>query len=75
MKLSTAVEATMNRWNIEAILFCAAHGRKGGQFEFNRWANGKVMAEVPGARANQAIPIETYIELHAADWNGYRFCS
>lgn len=66
--LKQAVSEKLNQWGREALLFCAAHGRKGGEFELNRWANGRVMAEVPGARCNQAISPEELAELRANGW-------
>jgi hypothetical protein len=71
LKLNTMVEMTRDRWNREAILFCAMHGRKGGAFELNLWANGRLMAEVPGARCNQAITAEDLETLKANNWNIY----
>jgi len=69
--LKTQVAEKMSQWNREALLFCAMHGRKGGSFEINVWANGKTMVEVPGARCNQAITLEDFVELKNSDWT---FC-
>ncbi len=69
--LKTAVAAKLSQWNREALLFCAAHGRKGGSFEINQWANGAIMVEVPGARCNQAVTLEDFAALKDSDWT---FC-
>lgn len=71
MTIASMVENTLNRWNLEALLFCAAHGKKGGKFELVQWANGAIMAQVPGARANQAI---TAADLDTLMHNGWKIC-
>ena len=74
MKLSNAVAATIDRWNTEALMFCAMHGKKGGLFDVYKWANGSTMAEPvmadgSEARANQCIPLE---ELNRMRRNGWK---
>ena len=68
MNLAKAVDFTRERWNHEAELFCCQHGRKGGEFEIVRWANGRMMAQAAGSRCNQAIPAERLEELRRANW-------
>lgn len=71
MNLSVAVEFKLSQWNREALMFCAAHGRKGGRFNVSQWANGEWMAEVPNGRANQAIPLVALLDLIAKDFKVY----
>lgn len=76
-RLEAMVDAKLCQWEMEALLFCAQHGRNGGTFSMFRWANGKVMAEAylgddeHGAvhgRANQAITLEQLNELRRNNW-------
>ena len=77
MMLQDHVEAKIEQWDREALMFCAQHGRNGGTFSTFLWANGKVMAEAYlgedkyGAvhgRANQAITVEQLNELRRNGW-------
>jgi len=68
MRLSSLIAGKRNQWLIEAVVFCARHGRDGGKFNVSIWANGAVMVEVPGARANQAIPFDVYVALKDSNW-------
>jgi hypothetical protein len=72
MNLENAVATKRSQWHTEALLFCAAHGRNGGAFKLVRWACGELMAEVPGARVNQAIPAAELLELAENNWT---FCA
>lgn len=83
--LGNAVSAKLDQWANEALMFCARHGREGGQFDVYRWANGVAMAEpIIGyetsginkgaaihARANQCITIEQLNELRRNGWKVY----
>lgn len=66
--ISRAVNAKVGQWEMEAILFCAAAGRKGLPFVVSKWANGRVMIAPAGARCNQAIDMPTFNRLKANDW-------
>lgn len=81
-RIEGMVSEKMAQWAIEALMFCASHGRNGGQFDVYRWANGQIMAEpVIGcetkgvnkgapiyARANQCITAEELNELRRNGW-------
>jgi len=69
--LGQMVDNTMVRWNREALGFCAMHGSKGGTFNLVRWANGNLMAEVPGSLPNQAIHANQLDELKRNNWKIY----
>ena len=71
MMLSKAVEATQDRWNVEARMFCARHGRNGGKFVITTWANGQKMAGVPGARGNQSIPVRELFAIAKVGFQVY----
>ncbi len=62
------IDETRDRWGREALVFCASHGKRCGEFHVTKWANGALMAEVPGTLPNQAITFEQYVELVKNDW-------
>ena len=68
MNLSQAVAAKRSQWAREAILFNAAHGRRGGAFATSRWADGRVMVGPVGCLPNQEIPVEVWGLLRAQGW-------
>jgi hypothetical protein len=68
MNLNKMLERTAARWQVEAMLQCAAHGKRGGTFTVRPWANGRIMAEPEGGTANGAIPVEAFDKLRANGW-------
>jgi hypothetical protein len=68
----TLVAKKLNQWKKEAMIFCAMHGKNGGQFAFLKWANGETMATpiVDGSQAlpNMCIPLKTFLRLANNNW-------
>lgn len=76
MKLSDAIMDKQLQWQKEAILFCAAHGKRGGKFDTFKWANGQMMAEPvledgKEALPNQCITVETLNQLRRNGWKWF----
>lgn len=69
--IAGVVADTLARWELEAILFCAIHGKRGGKFVTESWADGRSMVGVPDSPANTWIPSERFARLEA---NGWKFC-
>jgi hypothetical protein len=43
MKLNQLVENKREQWSKAAMINFANHGKRGGEFKTEKWANGKVM--------------------------------
>ena len=68
MKLSTAINNTLTRWNKEAAIFFAMKGKAGAKLRREVWANGKTMVGWEGALPNQFIPLAQATTIWKAGW-------
>ncbi len=66
--LNKAVFAKREQWDMEARIACANHGQKGGTFHIEVWANGVVMASIPGLPPNCAIPVDILKDICLNGW-------
>ena len=68
--LKRMVEAKLDQWRSEAILAAIQHGRKGGEFKTELWANSKTMVTpvTPWATVAHAIPLDTWEALRNTGW-------
>ncbi len=60
----------LDQWANGAELAAASHGRKGGEFKYEQWANGKIMVTpvAPWATAAHALPVEKFTRLKENGW-------
>lgn len=68
MTINQMVINKLSQWSMEALIFNAQHGAKGGQFVTRLWANGETMVGPPGCRTNQEIPVNEFETLKANGW-------
>ncbi len=68
MNYKNAIEATQDRWAIEAELNFARRGREGVKMHRELWANGRTMVGHDGARPNQMVPLDRAIEIFKSGW-------
>ena len=69
--LTRMIVAKQDQWANEAILAAIQHGRKGGEFTSQTWANGTLMVTPVTAWATSAhaIPFGQWEALRASGWS------
>lgn len=69
--LSRMVDSKLAQWHSAAILAAIQHGKNGGEFTAQRWANGKIMVQpvTDWSTAAHAIPLAEFEALRDSGWS------